>query len=238
MHSSIRPYTTGLAAIGASIIALSMVSAPPDVSRVDLAVTRSVEARVVQLAASTSATVVRPAAAPSVIAAPSVTNEAAAPTIGGTVRSIEVAALGVAIAAVWYLAAPVTIPLTVAALYLLSQIGSPQSHPNLGTYVVVFVALPFQLAAGLLPNTMNASAAAPSASRAINAGAAPGRKGQAASSVHTPKALGHAKKAAAARHAGNGRGAPADTHLSSPTNGARWSKSHSTPTANHQPGRR
>jgi hypothetical protein len=239
MHSSIRPYTTGLAAIGASIIALGMVSAPPDVSRVDLAVTRPVEVHVIQLAAATSATVSREAAAPSVI------NEAAAPTIGGTVRSIEIAALGVAIAAVWYLAAPVTFPLTVGFIYLGSQFNFPHTNPTLATYVAAFVGIPFSLAEGLVPPNAPASATGPAASRAINTAAAPGRTGRTASAAHaaragrlvgparaeianTPKVLGHAKKAAApagsvhaarvdaARHTAKGRGAPSGNHLSRP----------------------
>jgi hypothetical protein len=121
MNTSIRPCTTALAAIGASIIALSVVSAPTEVSNAETTVTRPVEVHAVQLAAATTATVLREAVAPSAI------DETAAPTIGGTVRSIEVAAPGVAIAAVWYLAAPVTFPLTVAAIYLLSQINFPQT---------------------------------------------------------------------------------------------------------------
>jgi hypothetical protein len=220
------------------MIALSVVSAPPEGSKAEMTVTRPVEVHAVQLAAASTATVLREAAAPSAI------NEAAAPTIGGTVRSIEVAALGVAIAAVWYLAAPVTFPLTAAAIYLLSQINFPQTHPTLATYVVTFVGIPFQLASGLVPNNAAAGATSPAASRAINTAAAPGRKGRAAASAQaisaparparagiatTPKVLSHTKKAAApagsvhaakvdaARHAAKRRGAPSGNHLSQPT---------------------
>jgi hypothetical protein len=192
MYTSIRPYTAGLAAVGASIIAVSLVSVPPNV---DVAFTRRAEANAVQLAAateiraalaSTTATVAtalkavslpRTATVPSAspVALPAATtsgatNDAAATTSGvNPLAFILAIPLAVPIAAIWYLAAPITFPLA----WLLARITIPPTSavqtPALINVIEAFLAVPFGLAL-MAASWLSPAAAAtgPSASEVVD----------------------------------------------------------------------
>jgi hypothetical protein len=135
-----RPFTTGLAAAIAAIVTLSLITPPPNV---DVASSR-VEVPAVQLAAATTAeisstavnTFVRlaSAVAPARVVPTSGTHPAA-PNQGATTAAalppgvtnvldwIGTIALGTPIAAIWYLAFPLTLPLSYWLANTAAKIG-------------------------------------------------------------------------------------------------------------------
>jgi hypothetical protein len=154
-----RPCTTGLAAAIAGIVTLSLITAPPDV---DVAVPR-VEVHPVRLAAATTAeistaavnTFVRLASAVTpagllptsgtqpAASSQDTTNAAAVPTWIGTI------AVRLVIAPFWYLAFPVTIPISAALAVLAEANRPPPVTPQMvfNRAVVIFFSTPFVYAA-------------------------------------------------------------------------------------------
>lgn len=207
MHTSIRPYTAGLAAVGASIIALGLVSAPPSV---DVAVTRRAEAHAVQLAAateiratlaSTAATALKAVSLPRTATVPSAsqvalpaattsgtTNDAAATTLGADpLADILAIPLAVPIAAIWYLAAPITFPLTWLLERIIIPGTAPVQTPALTNVIGTFLEIPFVLALIGASGLLSAAAATgPSASEVVDPASVAGAKPRfrATTSVH------------------------------------------------------
>ncbi|WP_396926569.1 hypothetical protein [Mycolicibacterium sp.] len=140
MFTAVRPCTAGLAAASAGILTLSMVTAPPDAG---VAISRAEVRAVVQLAAVTTADartpVVTPLAAASTSSITPRSANAITPQASASLPSPETifadllannwvrAALTTALASIWYLAFPITLPLSIfgAAAILKALSSSP-----------------------------------------------------------------------------------------------------------------
>lgn len=162
MHTSIRPCIAAVAAAGAGILTLGLVTAPPNPD-----ITRArAETQAVRLAAVTVAHVPLPvlnAAAPVPMTAitPSrgaastlpaspfaaATPQANAATPTEIVTSVLWTAGAIALSPIWYVGFPVTLPLSIVLGNALYAFGHPLSPPpdvltSLGTGVALFAALP------------------------------------------------------------------------------------------------
>lgn len=140
MFTDVRPFTAGLAAASAGILTLSMVTAPPNTG---VAISRAEVHAVVQLAAVATADartpVVTPVAAASTSSITPRSANAITPHASASLPSPQAiladilannwakAALTIALASVWYVAFPITLPLSIfgAAAILKALSSSP-----------------------------------------------------------------------------------------------------------------
>jgi hypothetical protein len=133
-----RPFTTSLAAVMASIVALSLVTPTPDVDVAllraevhDVQLTTATTAQISTIAVSpavrgtvaAAASTVAPTSAPAAATAPSPSADqvvplaATATDIESTIEIIGGVGVGLLIAPIWYSLAPITIPLSLLAAY-------------------------------------------------------------------------------------------------------------------------